>query len=130
MFFAPDTGQIQKGGGDALEVVRTYLGQIRHVHLKDYRGGGPVEFVDGQEVDETGFLNYTPLGDGVVDIPGVIALLDEAGYDGWINIELDANEQDPQDARPAASRSKQYLEGVLGEQIVNEKEQARAARLD
>jgi inosose dehydratase len=117
VFFAPDTGQIQKGGSDALAVVREYLSLVKHVHLKDFRGGEVVFAEDGSEVDETGFLNYVPLGDGVVDIPAILALLRGVDYDGWVNVELDANEQAPKDGRAAAARSKHYLERVLGEQI-------------
>jgi inosose dehydratase len=117
VFFAPDTGQIQKGGSDAVAVVEDYLPLVKHVHLKDFRGGEVRFEPDGSEIDETGFLNYVPLGDGVVDIPAVLALLDGAGYDGWVNVELDANEQAPRDGREAAARSKHYLESVLGEQI-------------
>jgi len=117
VFFAPDTGQIQKGGSDALAVVTEYLSMVKHVHLKDFRGGEVRTAEDGGEIDETGFLNYVPLGDGVVDIPAVLALLDGVEYDGWVNVELDANEQAPKDGREAAARSKQYLESVLGEEI-------------
>ncbi len=130
VFFAPDTGQIQKGGSDALEVLRTYADRVRHVHLKDFIGGEVVFDDDGVEVDRSGFLNYVPLGDGVVDLPATIELLEAAGFDGWINVELDGNEASPCDARAAAARSKQYLEGLLGAPITPNQERSHAARLD
>jgi inosose dehydratase len=130
VFFAPDTGQIAKGGSDPVEVLRTYLAQVRHVHLKDYIGGEVQHDGDGQEIDRSGWLDYTPLGDGVVDIPTILRTLEDAGFDGWVNIELDGNEQDPRPAKEAAARSKQYLEQVLGEPIGTDKEHQHAARVD
>jgi inosose dehydratase len=128
VFFAPDTGQIAKGGSDPIEVLRTYLGQVRHVHLKDYIGGEVAHDADGNEIDRSGFLDYTALGDGVVDIPAVFELLDEAGFRGWVNVELDGNERDPRPAKDAAARSKQYLEQLLERSI--EKEEPHASRVD
>lgn len=117
VFFAPDTGQIQKGGSDPIEVINAYLPQVKHVHLKDF-SGVPVGYdADGKEIDHTGYVNYVPLGEGVVDLPGIVAVLDRAGYDGWLNVELDGTEQAPRPAMEAAAMSKRYLETLLGEEI-------------
>jgi inosose dehydratase len=117
VFFAPDTGQIQKGGSDAVEVLSTYIEQVRHVHLKDFSGEPLSTDEAGDEIDNSGFLNYVPLGDGVVDIPEIFKRLDAAGFDGWYNIELDGNADSPRPAREAAARSKAYLEQLLGERV-------------
>jgi inosose dehydratase len=120
VFFAPDTGQIQKGGSDPIEVIQTYLPQVKHVHLKDFSGDA-IEFdLAGNEIDRTGYLNYVPLGEGVVDLAGIISLLDRAGYDGWLNVELDGTEQAPRPAIEAAAISKRYLELLLGESITRD----------
>src|ERR1700732_2137677 len=37
--FAPDVGQLQKGGVDALQVVKDFLPILKHMHLKDFAGG-------------------------------------------------------------------------------------------
>ena len=37
--FAPDVGQLQKGGADAAKVVKDFLPILKHMHLKDYRAG-------------------------------------------------------------------------------------------
>jgi inosose dehydratase len=111
--FAPDTGQIQKGGSDALEVLRTYLSLVRHVHLKDWIGGVLQHNPDGSEVDRTGYADYVPVGSGVVDVPGIVALLDSAGYDGWWMVELDGTKRAPRPPREAAAMSKQYLDRLL-----------------
>lgn len=117
VFFAPDTGQIQKGGSDPVAVIQTYLPQVKHVHLKDYSGVPLAYDEDGQEIDRTGYVNYVPLGEGIVDIPAIIATLDNAGYQGWLNVELDGTEQAPRPAKEAADMSKRYLERILGEGI-------------
>jgi inosose dehydratase len=113
MGFAPDTGQIQKGGSDAVAVLRTYLPLIRHLHLKDWVGGVLQHTPDGKELDRTGYADYVPLGTGVVDIPAIMALLDGAGYDGWWMVELDGTARAPRPPREAAAISKQYLDRLI-----------------
>ncbi len=120
VFFAPDTGQIQKGGSDPSDVITTYLSQVKHVHLKDYSGVQMEYDADGKEIDRTGYVNYVPLGEGVVDLPGIVAILDEAGYEGWLNVELDGTEQAPRPAIEAAAISKRYLETLLCEEIARD----------
>ncbi|TDF98580.1 sugar phosphate isomerase/epimerase family protein [Paenibacillus piri] len=115
--FAPDLGQIAKGGGDPLAIVKTYRELIRIVHLKDYIGG-PIEHdSEGREVDKTGFLGYTPLGRGTVDVKGILSYLEDSGYDGYAHVELDGNQWsqtrkgDPMmPAQEAIQASKSYLE--------------------
>jgi len=41
---------------------------VQHMHLKDYSGGRE-------------YLGYCPLGQGKVDIPAILAMMDAA--DGW-----------------------------------------------
>src|SRR5580704_19691392 len=36
--FAPDVGQLQKGGADAAKVIKDFLPLVKHMHLKDYKG--------------------------------------------------------------------------------------------
>ena len=65
------------------------------------------------EVDRTGYADYVPVGSGVVDIPGIVALLDGAGYAGWWMVELDGSQRRPAPPKEAAAMSKHYLEGLL-----------------
>jgi inosose dehydratase len=90
--FCPDTAHNAAGGGDPVELIRRWSDRIVCVHLKDFRR------------DPFGFL---PLGRGELDFPGMLAALDEAGYDGWITVEADGYEGD---AREAAEESRRYLE--------------------
>jgi inosose dehydratase len=113
VFMAPDTGQIAKGGGDPLDVVRTYKDLIRHVHLKDWIGGISQFDEAGQLLDRTGYLDYVPLGQGIVDLPAIIQTLDEAGYGGWWMVELDGTQRAAHAPKEAAAISKRYLESLV-----------------
>jgi inosose dehydratase len=110
VFMAPDTGQIAKGGGDPNEVVRTYREIVRHVHLKDWVGGESEFDERGELIDRTGYLDYVPLGDGVVDLPSIVATLEDAGFDGWWMVELDGTDHAPRPPKEASAASKRYLE--------------------
>jgi inosose dehydratase len=110
---APDTGQIAKGGSDPVEVVRTYRELVGHVHLKDYVGGEITFDTDGNEIDRTGYLDYVPLGDGVVDLPAIVHTLEAAGFGGWWMVELDGTPQAPQAPKEAAAISKRYLDRLV-----------------
>lgn len=113
VFMAPDTGQIAKGGADPAEVVRTYSTLVRHIHLKDYVGGESTFDNDGRLVDRTGYLDYVPLGSGVVDLPAIIAELESKDYGGWWMAELDGTPEAPHRPAEAALLSKEYLNRIL-----------------
>lgn len=105
--FAPDTGQIAKGGSDPVATLRDYKGMLKHVHLKDWGGGR-----------ETGYADYEPIGSGVVDMAGVFQVFEEADYQGWVMVELDGTKTSPRPPREAAAMSKAYLEKLLGDKAI------------
>lgn len=106
---APDTGQIAKGGGDPVEVVRSYRELIKHLHLKDYVGGTSTVDWEGTQNDRTGYLDYVPLGDGVVDIAAILDILGPS-WSGWVMVELDGTDKAPRPALDAAKISKRFLD--------------------
>jgi inosose dehydratase len=109
--FAPDIGQIQKGGADPLNLIRDYKSLLGLIHLKDY--SGKVEFdAEGREIDTTGYACYTPLGKGVVDIPGILEFLETSGFTGPVLAELDRGRNMPLTAEKAVTIDKQYLESL------------------
>lgn len=114
--FAPDTGQIAKGGSDILEVMRTYRKQITHVHLKDW-GGKYERGEDGREIDFTGYANYEPVGNGVLPMPDILEILFDDDFDGWVNVELDGTPRAPRPPREAAAMSRRYLGELLGNRV-------------
>jgi inosose dehydratase len=78
--FGPDIGQLQKGGVDPVEVVKTFLPVVQHMHFKDW---------DGLE----GGQGYCPLGQGKVNLVGVLDLMEGRKIDGMIMVELDGSRQ-------------------------------------
>jgi inosose dehydratase len=95
--FCPDTAHLAAAGGDPAELIRRYADRISYVHLKDFTA------------DPFAFL---PLGQGELDVAAIVAELADAGYDGWITVELDAYDGAPGDA---ARASREHLERLWAE---------------
>jgi inosose dehydratase len=106
--FAPDTGQIAKGGADIVAVLGQHRDRISHVHLKDWNGSSA-------EADSSGYVNYEPVGSGVLPMPAILDLLD--GFGGWITVELDGTPRAPRPPREAAAMARRYLGDVLGDRV-------------
>jgi inosose dehydratase len=97
MKFGPDIGQLQKGGSDPVKVVKDFLPIVEHMHLKDYSGGDQ-------------YLGYCPLGQGKVDIPAILAMMDGRKTAGLVMVELDSPPPQPMPAGETAKIAKAYLE--------------------
>ena len=97
MKFGPDVGQLAKGGSDPVQVIKDFLPLIRHVHLKDFSGGEH-------------FVGYSPLGQGKVDVPTIVDLLDKSDNNMMIMVELDPSPNMPLAALETARISKAYLQ--------------------
>jgi len=95
--FGPDIGQLQKGGSDPVQAVKDFLPVVNHMHLKDYNGG---EY----------FVGYCPLGQGKVDIPAILDMMDGRTLAGMIMVELDGTQRMPITALETATIAKSYLE--------------------
>jgi inosose dehydratase len=108
-----DAGHLVYGGGDPVEVVRTFGSRIRYVHLKDVN---PEVLVECQE-DGIGFLDalrryiFCGLGKGSVDLQGFVEGLQRARFAGWMVIEEDTSPDLP---LVAARRNRRYLREVFG----------------
>lgn len=86
-----DTGHLAIGGADPLELVRTHASRIGHVHLKDVRLAVAKAVADGTETFVDGVRSglFAPLGDGDLDIAGIVRELEAEGYRGWYVLEQD-----------------------------------------
>jgi inosose dehydratase len=93
----PDTGHVIAGSGDPAELISRHAARIPYVHLKD---------ID----TETG--SFVPLGEGALDVDGVMAALTAAGYDGWITVELDAWDDPLAGAVASRRRLEPHLAGA------------------
>jgi inosose dehydratase len=97
MTFAPDVGQLQKGGADAAQVVKDFLPLVTHMHLKDYKGWPH-------------YGGYCPLGMGVVDFPAILNMLESKNLQSGAMVELDPSDDGPMTPLETAKVSKAYLE--------------------
>jgi inosose dehydratase len=114
-----DTGHLLVGGADPVEVARAANGRVAHVHLKDVDAGLAAR-VRARELgyrDAVARGLYRPLGEGDVDVSGVVGPLRAAGYAGWYVLEQDVvlDEEPVEGEGPAraAARSVSYLKRIL-----------------
>jgi inosose dehydratase len=96
MRFGPDVGQLQKGGSDPVKLLKDFLPLLRSIHLKDYLG-------------EQYWAGYCPLGQGKVDIPGVMDVLEKSNDMEYAMVELDMTKGAPTPPFECAVASKEYL---------------------
>lgn len=89
--FCLDTGHIALGGEDPVKFAKESFDRVGHVHLKDVNlEMGPAVLrreVSLMKATQDGL--FTPLGQGSVDILGVVETLESRGYQGWYVIEQD-----------------------------------------
>lgn len=86
-----DTGHLLIGGTDPLQLARQVPDRIAHAHLKDVDANLAAEVQAGKltYTDAVRHGMYTPLGDGDVDIAGIVTALRSNGFDGWFVLEQD-----------------------------------------
>jgi inosose dehydratase len=105
-----DTGHISFGGGDPLQVLKTYMRRIWHVHFKDFSPSAYAR-TRAESLDYSGAIRlgiFCELGKGSVDFRAVLRELQSAHYAGWIVVEQDVL---PGMGTPAesAQRNRDYL---------------------
>jgi inosose dehydratase len=115
-----DTGHYVYGGGDPLDLLRRHGARVKYVHLKDARGS-ELERVRATDIamDEAWRRGvFCPLGEGVVDFPGVVEALRARGYQGWLIVEQDVVPDAQGRLRPdpfqSAAHSRAYLRERCG----------------
>ena len=88
-----DTGHLFLGGADPVEIARQASDRVVHVHLKDVDAAYAERVRAGETTFKQATIDgmFTPLGEGDVDIAGVIRSLEDAGFGGWYVLEQDAS---------------------------------------
>lgn len=80
-----DTGHCAYAGADPVAFYRRWADRIPYLHVKDV---DPARR-DGDFWRSVRAGVFRPLGEGVVDFPGLLAALAEHDYDGWAVVEQD-----------------------------------------
>jgi inosose dehydratase len=115
-----DTGHVYLGGADPVAVARAAGERVIHVHLKDVDAAGAERVRNGEVPFRQAVIDglFVPLGQGGVDIAGVIGALEEIGYRGWYVLEQDVSlkSDPPPGSGPKADAvdSVAYLRGLAG----------------
>ena len=104
VFLCLDVGHLAAAGNDPVHIFKTYGSCVRHVHFQD-----AVPIVQKHEKQS----NFCALGQGIVDFPRILAVMNEQRYDGWITIDCD---QTPDDLEAFIQSTKQYLNHLLAVQ--------------
>lgn len=115
VFLLFDSGHLSFAGIDPEKILRKYVDRVRHVHLKDLRK----DVVKQSRDEKWSFLKgvragtFTVPGDGDVDFAPIFAILEEAGYEGWVVVEA---EQDPAKSNPLeyAMKARKYIAEKTG----------------
>ncbi len=86
-----DSGHLFVAGADPLVVAGVAADRVRHVHLKDVDAELAARVRRGELAYSSAVRRglFRPLGDGDVDIAGLIGRLEAAGYGGWYVLEQD-----------------------------------------
>ncbi|WP_053226446.1 sugar phosphate isomerase/epimerase family protein [Solirubrobacter soli] len=82
-----DTGHALYAGSDPLELLHRHADRIRHLHLKDV--AAPVRARGLGFWDAVAAGIFCPVGEGLLDLPGLRDTLSATGYSGFATIEQD-----------------------------------------
>ncbi|MGH9326553.1 MAG: TIM barrel protein [Terriglobia bacterium] len=96
--FCFDTLFLMKLGIDPIPMIRTYGQRVIHIHLHD-------------GTDQGGEWKEVPIGQGKLDLVGVLNALCEIRYDGWVTIQQEHVVRSPeQDAKQSRERVARILQ--------------------
>jgi inosose dehydratase len=92
-----DIGHTQRYGEDPVKDTEKYFSRVLDVHLKDV-------------TESSSKGTNCEIGRGVIDIPGILAVLVKNNYNGIASFEYEKDENDP---LPGLAESVGYIRGVL-----------------
>ena len=110
VFLTLDTCHASVGGMEPVAFVRDHYARIAHLHFKDtlpvwsaakgWKGPAPNEEEEVRVAKQHGLAPsrhtiYQSFGAGGVDFPGVIKILRERNYDGWISLDFNSVDLPP-----------------------------------
>jgi inosose dehydratase len=98
-----DPAHLQATGGDPVDTLETYVERVGHVHLKDWEG-------DPEAVGRERYA-FKTLGEGIVDLAGLVGVLLDSEFTGDVIIEIDSLDVP---AAESCREARAYLENRLG----------------
>jgi inosose dehydratase len=108
-----DVGHFLVGGGDPVAAIDRYGDLVTHVHLKDVDAdvlarlrAGEVEGFGGAVRERI----FTELGNGALELDGVVAALERVGYAGWLMVEQDSTWLQPSEAAAVGIRVLRHVQ--------------------
>lgn len=102
-----DTGNCLRNGDDPVQSARLLSKHIYATHIKD------LNVVYGADPNDWMFFSSTPIGDGILNIPGIIQELVSGGYKGIYAVEIDNLHPDYNaEVDQAVSKSIDYLKSL------------------
>jgi inosose dehydratase len=109
-----DTGHLVIGGGDPVPAIADWSARINHLHLKDVRKSVIEDVIarEGLMMDFWRENAFCPLGDGDLDVDGILRAIRDAGFSGWLVVEQDMLPRPDEPAERAAldqRRNREYL---------------------
>lgn len=116
-----DTGHLYLAGCDPLDIAKMAGDRIDHVHLKDVDDSLGDRVRSGELPFRQATIDgmFVPVGEGGVDISGVVNHLEKNGYQGWYVLEQDcalASDPEPGEGPKAdAVASVEYLQRLADE---------------
>jgi inosose dehydratase len=106
-----DVGHYLVGGGEPARAIRHYGQLITHIHMKDVDGSVLARLrsgeLDGFEAAVRERI-FTELGNGVLDLAGVLETLSAIDYAGWLMVEQDSSWLAPSEAAAIGGRVLHY----------------------
>jgi inosose dehydratase len=108
-----DVGHCIVGGGDPVAALGQYGERVTHIHLKDVDPGVLDRLRRGAIPDFAAAIRdrlFTELGNGCLDLPGVLAALAARDYAGWLMVEQDSSWGPPSES---AAIGRRVLAGEL-----------------
>ncbi len=103
VFLCPDSGHLAAAEENPRHIFKTYGSCIRHVHFQD---------ANPETNEKEKAPIFCALGEGKVDFPALIEILDDIQYHDWITVTLDEVE----DRKESGKRSIRYLHRLLANQ--------------
>lgn len=104
-----DTGNFLLVNQNPTDAARDLADLVALVHLKDFRRARPDETEHVYKgLDGNGFTGSV-VGEGQVDLPGIVSILRGASYAGWLSLEFEGAQDPIAIGVPASLRAAQRL---------------------